>query len=259
MTCNKCYKNQCLICPPGPQGKPGITGPQGIQGIQGDPGITGAQGIQGIQGIPGLDGLQGVQGISGLEGLKGPQGITGTQGSTGPQGTQGSIGLTGPQGTQGTTGTQGSIGLTGPQGLSGGLISASDFYAIMPGDNSVPIAAGSSVQFPQNGPSFGTISRISSSQFNLPDIGVYTINFEVAIIEAGQLVVVLNGTELPYTVVGRATGTSQIIGLCLVRTTIVNNILSINNPTGNATALTVVPLSGGSRPVSAHLVINRVN
>ena len=61
--------------------------------------------------------------------------------------------------------------------------------------------------------------------------------------------------DLEYTVVGRATGTSQIAGIAVVETTSVNSTLAVRNPTGNVAALTVTPLAGGTRPVSAHLTI----
>ncbi len=64
--------------------------------------------------------------------------------------------------------------------------------------------------------------------------------------------------ELPYTVVGRATGTSQIIGTALVQTTVINSILTVCNPTGATNALTITPLAGGTEPVSAHLIITRI-
>jgi hypothetical protein len=69
------------------------------------------------------------------------------------------------------------------------------------------------------------------------------VNFQVSIDEAGQLVIVLNGTQLAYTIVGRATGTSEIVGMCLISTSVINSILSINNPLGNSTALTITPIS----------------
>lgn len=69
-------------------------------------------------------------------------------------------------------------------------------------------------------------------------IGTYQILFEVSVDEAGQLMLTLNGEDLAYTVVGRATGASQI--------------------EGTAAALTITPLAGGTRPVSAHLVITQI-
>jgi hypothetical protein len=135
-----------------------------------------------------------------------------------------------------------------------------DFFALMPPDNAATIAPGTDVSFPQDGPasSGSTITRIGPSSFNLSEIGTYQVSFQVSISEAGQLILTLNGADLAYTVVGRATGTSQIVGVALVSTTSVNSILTVRNPAGNPTALTVTPLAGGTRPVSAHLVITRL-
>ena len=82
--------------------------------------------------------------------------------------------------------------------------------------------------------------------------------FQVSVDEAGQLLLTLDGVDLPYTVVGRATGTTQIVGMALVETTSINGVLTVRNPAGNSTALTITPLAGGTRPVSAHLVITRL-
>ena len=68
----------------------------------------------------------------------------------------------------------------------------------------------------------------------------------------------MNGEDLAYTVIGRATGTSQIVGIAIVTTTTTNSILTVRNPAGNAAALTITPLAGGTRPVSAHLVITQI-
>ncbi len=76
--------------------------------------------------------------------------------------------------------------------------------------------------------------------------------------ETGQLMLTLDGEDLSYTVFGRATGASQIVGMALVTTTVTNSILTVRNPAGNATALTITPLAGGTRPVSAHLVIMQI-
>jgi len=126
----------------------------------------------------------------------------------------------------------------------------------MPGDNADTVAAGTDVDFPQDGPTSGTsVTRLSASSFNLADPGTYQVLFQASITEAGQLVLTLNGAELPYTVVGRATGTSQIVGIALVTTTAANSVLTVRNPEGTATALTLTPNAGGTEPVSAHLSI----
>ena len=74
----------------------------------------------------------------------------------------------------------------------------------------------------------------------------------------GQLMLTLNGEDLEYTVVGRATGASRIVGMAIVTTTAVDSILTVRNPAGNAAALTITPLAGGTRPVSVHLVITQI-
>jgi hypothetical protein len=188
--------------------------------------------------------LQGVQGIQGVQGLTGEQGL---------------IGLTGEQGLQGLQGVQGIQGIPGIPGLSGSFSSA-DFFALMPGDNNATIAPGADLSFPQDGPSFGPdIVRLNASTFSLLTIGVYQVMFQVSITESGQLCVVINAGQNPATVVGRATGTSQLVGICLIRTTLPSTILSIRNPLGEPIALTVTTTAGGTNPVSAHLVITRLN
>ena len=135
-----------------------------------------------------------------------------------------------------------------------------DFYALMPSDNSATVTAGTDVDFPEDGPSSGTglIARTGANTFELSDIGIYLITFQVSVNQAGQLDLTLNGTEMPSTVVGRATGTSQIVGTCMVTTTSANSILTVRNPSGNSTALTITPEAGGTKAVSAHLDILRL-
>jgi predicted Abi (CAAX) family protease len=129
----------------------------------------------------------------------------------------------------------------------------------MPPDNAATVAPGTDVSFPQNGPTSGTtIARTGPSTFNLSAIGTYQVLFQVSVTEAGQLILTLNGADLAYTVAGRATGTSQIAEMALVTTTSINSILTVRNPAGNSTALTITPLAGGTRPVSAHLVITQL-
>ena len=141
----------------------------------------------------------------------------------------------------------------------GVAVTFADYFALMPGDNTATVAPGTDVSFPQDGSTSGSaISRISSSSFNLSAIGSYQIMFEVSVEEAGQLILTLNGADLAYTVAGRATGTSQIVGIAVVSTTVANSILTVRNPAGNSTALTITPLAGGTRPVSAHLIITQI-
>lgn len=271
-----CYQNCCqnCSCPPGPQGPAGPRGPQGLQGIPGPAGPTGAQGPEGVPGAVGIQGPVGPQGPAGESGPIGPQGATGPAGpmgpqgpigETGPAGPSGATGPIGPQGLQGEPGPAGPVGPQGPQGVpglpgpAGGLLGYADFYALMPGDNAAPVAAGADVAFPQDGPVSGTgITRLAANQFNLANIGTYQIFFQVSVTEAGQLMLTLDGTPLPYTVVGRATCASQIVGMAIVQTTLENSVITVRNPAESASALTITPSAGGALPVSAHLTILQV-
>ena len=148
---------------------------------------------------------------------------------------------------------------TGATGPAGGILNFADFYALMPPDNAATVAPGTDVSFPQDGPTSGSgIVRTGASSFNLGEIGSYQILFQVGTNEAGQLVLTLNDEPLEYTVVGRATGTSQIIGMAIVTTTTINSILTVRNPADNTTALTITPNAGGTEPVSAHIVIMQI-
>ncbi len=278
--------NCCINCPPGPQGPAGPQGPVGPRGPQGIPGAIGPTGPQGPTGATGPVGPQGPAGEVGPIGPQGPVGETGPTGpqgpvgETGPIGPQGPVGETGPAGPQGPAGEAGPIGPqgpagevgpigpqgpvgetgpAGPQGPAGGVLNYADFYALMPPDNSSTVAPGTDVSFPQDGPNSGAgIARSGPDSFILAEIGSYQVFFQVSVTEAGQLILTLNGEDLAYTVAGRATGTSQIVGMAIVETTVINSVLTVRNPEGTAAALTITPLAGGTRPVSAHLVITQI-
>lgn len=213
------------------------------------------------RGRRGRRGEEGPKGTAGSAGVTGPTGPgTGSTGATGPTGVTGPCctGATGPTGTQGRVGESGGPGATGPTGLAGVSGDYSLFFALMPGDNTETIAVGAAVEFPQDGPTTGVITRTSTSTFNLPAVGTYEVAWQVSIDEPGQLELAIGGAGLPDTVVGRATGTSQIVGDTLITTSVPNSILSVINPLGNSTALTVTPIAGGANAVSATLVIRRL-
>ncbi|MCW3026945.1 MAG: Collagen triple helix repeat protein [Solirubrobacterales bacterium] len=135
----------------------------------------------------------------------------------------------------------------------------------MPPDNAATVAAGAPVQFPQNGPTTGVITRRGSGtspEFVLPNIGTYRVAFSVSVTEAGQLVICLDSgsgmAELAYTVYGRATGTDQIAGEALITTTVAKSALELRNPAGNTPALTITPLAGGTHPAVASIVIQQL-
>ena len=231
--------NCCINCPPGPQGPAGATGPTGLRGP------VGATGPAGPQGPAGETGPIGPQGPIGETGPTGPQGPVGETGPIGPQGPAGETDPIGPQGPAGETGPigpqgpAGEAGPVGPQGPAGGVLNYADFYALMPPDNAAIVAPGADVSFPQDGPNSGSgIVRSGPDSFILAEIGSYQVLLQVSVTEAGQLILTLNGEDLAYTVVGRATGTSQIVGMAIVETTVINSVLTVRNPEGTAAALT---------------------
>lgn len=131
------------------------------------------------------------------------------------------------------------------------------FFALMPGDNAATVAIGAPVFFPQNGPTSGTILHPTPGQFTLPAVGTYEVTWQVSTDEPGQLSLELNGSALPNTVVGRATGTNQIFGNALITTVAINSVLRVINNASPA-ALTITPTAGGTNPVSATVTIKQV-
>ncbi len=220
---------------------------------------------EGPTGPTGATGPRGVTGATGPTGSRGPAGVTGPTGPSGAPGATGATGSTGATGATGATGTSGATGTTGATGGTGlaGVPDYADFFALMPPDNAATVAPSTAVAFPNDGESSGTglIVRTGTDTFLLAEPGVYQVTFQVSVTEAGQLVLALNSgagfLEIPSTVVGRATGTSQIVETALVRTSTVNSTLQVRNPAGESIALSVTPLAGGTNPVSAHLVIIR--
>jgi Collagen triple helix repeat (20 copies) len=204
----------------------------------------------------------GPTGPAGPVGPQGVQGATGPQGPIGPSG--GPQGPIGPIGLTGAPGPAGPAGATGPTGASG-VQNFGSFFLLSPNDVPATVAPGSAVPFPENGPlsnAVGGIRRLSSSTFDLPAIGTYEVSWQVPITEAGQLDLGLNSgggvVEQLTTVAGRATGTSQISNDVFITTTSVDNVLTVRNPAGETTALTVTPVAGGTRPVSGWLVIKQL-
>ena len=128
----------------------------------------------------------------------------------------------------------------------------------MPTDNPDPIAPGAAVAFPQSGVTSGTILPSSSTEFALTEVGTYLVSFTLPLTQSGQVVLALNGTELPYTVVGNGGDNTQLTGMALVTTTQATDLLSLQNPSAATTSLTLTPSAGGTQPVSAHLLVLRI-
>jgi len=133
------------------------------------------------------------------------------------------------------------------------------FFALMPGDNSATVAVGAPVAFPQTGPVSASpiATRVDNYSFTLLNTGTYAVSWQVSVTEAGQLQLAIGGSGLPDTVTGRATGTDQISGNTIITAT-AGQVLSLINPAGNSTALTITPTAGGTHSVSATLNIRQI-
>jgi hypothetical protein len=275
-----------LIAEAGAIGPAGAAGTNGTDGAQGPAGSAGTAGTAGAAGATGATGTLGAvtnwsssttyqigqvvfcssncaTNGSSYFALLGPNQATDPSISNGTWqliAEAGAIGAAGAAGTNGPEGPTGPTGAAGATGAASGVLDFADFFALMPPDNAATVAPGTDVSFPEDGPAsgLGLIARTGPSSINLSAIGTYQVLFQVSVDEAGQLILTLNGADLAYTVVGRATGTSQIVGMALVSTTVLNSLLTVRNPAGNSTALTITPLAGGVRDVSAHLVITRI-
>ncbi|MDB6036309.1 MAG: repeat protein, partial [Verrucomicrobiales bacterium] len=133
------------------------------------------------------------------------------------------------------------------------------FYLKSPPDAATIVFPGDAFPFLRNGPASGIPRNgVAVDEFVLPAVGVYEISWQISITEAGQLVLALDGVEQDATVVGRDTGSTQIMGNALLETTNPNTVLTVRNPAGNATALTVMPNAGGASPSTGSLVIKRI-
>jgi len=199
----------------------------------------------------------------------GETGSAGPPGPAGPAGASATVatGAAGPNGDPGTAGAKGDPGDAGAAGDAGpsgapAVVAYAAFFGLAPPNNAATVAVGAAVEFPQNGTANGIV-RASASSFTLTAIGDYEVSWQVSVNEPGQLLLALDAgagpVELAHTVVGRATGTSPIVGHALITTTVAGSILSVRNPLGNTNALSVTPLAGGTRPVSATLIIKRLS
>lgn len=160
------------------------------------------------------------------------------------------------------------VGPVGPTGVAGssGALDFGDFYAIMPPDNAVALNAGDAIAFPRTNVAGkgGITSNLLGTIFTLSAIGSYMVTFQASVTPAAQIVMVLNGAEqtaAPFdSVVGRAPGTNQMMGMYFITTIAANTTLQFWNPLGDVVPLVLEPAAGGtgSLTVSAHLTIVRI-
>ena len=125
----------------------------------------------------------------------------------------------------------------------------------MPPDNPNAIAAGESVAFPRDAVTSGTtITRVDDSSFALAEAGNYLVTVTATTTSAAQLVLAIDGAELPYTLVGQTADGGRLTLQAIV-TADAGDVLSVRNPDGTNAPIVLLQNAGGTDPVAAHLVI----
>jgi hypothetical protein len=85
----------------------------------------------------------------------------------------------------------------------------------------------------------------------------YEVQFYVTLNGSGQLVVSVNGIEIPATVVG-INGGGELVGFTLVYVSTPNASLSIDYPLGNVGSISLPVAAGGNQPTTARLIIKQL-
>lgn len=125
------------------------------------------------------------------------------------------------------------------------------------GDYAATVGLGTAVPFPNAGPLTSGFETTSNSIKVLAD-GDYLVEVDISSIdEPGQLVIAKNNIETNIAS-GRATGTSPIT-ISKIMTLVSNDILKVFNPAGNASALTVTPIAGGTIAVMQTFKLTKLN
>jgi hypothetical protein len=231
----------------------GEKGEKGDQGEQGDKGEKGEQGDKGEKGDQGNKGEKGEQGDKGEKGEQGDKGEKGEQGNKGEKGDQGDKGEKGDQGDKGEKGEH------GDPGSPGSSIQHAVYYGIVPPDNSFDIEPGDSVEFPNDYLSCSSVVRVNNKVFKLINTGIYEIKFILSITQPAQLVVSMDEgsgfQQLNHTVVGRNSGSSQLIGDVFIKVTQGNSSICISSPAQNNNPIRVTSTAGGTLSETCYLII----
>lgn len=153
----------------------------------------------------------------------------------------------------------------------GGASNSSEFYGLTAGTGNggttdyaatvaVMTAAGTGrVPFPRLGPQVAGQATYSSTTngITIAAAGTYLITFNVQTTEIGQLALELNGSTLPYTLVGNQNPTSgghRYFGNAVVVVP-AGGVIAVVNPAGNATALTITPSNGSETHAEAQTLV----
>jgi hypothetical protein len=181
---------------------------------------------------------------------RGVQGLRGVRGADGTNGTNGTDGTNGTNGTDGDRGPQGAPGVAAPANFA-------EFYALMPSDNPGTLTVGSDIEFPQDGPNEGTITRASSTTFILADVGTYRVAVSASVDFATELQLMVNGIGVPYSVFGKWASDTIVGGEALITTSVANSSLTVRNVGHYDVHL--MAHAGGPLPTAAYVLIHQMS
>lgn len=106
------------------------------------------------------------------------------------------------------------------------------------------------------------LSTPNPSTLTIATLGTYSLRWQASVTEPGQMEVWLDKGSgfgrIARTTVGRATGTSQIVGETVMVIDTLPTSIQIRNPPGNATALTMTPIAGGATSVNVSAFIQKI-
>jgi hypothetical protein len=141
-------------------------------------------------------------------------------------------------------------------------MSFADFFQSNPSTGGQQVFPDSAVDFPTSGSTTPDLTLINESEVNIANVGTYQVMFQVPVTGTAQLVLGLDTGSGPVeqssTVVGSSATSAQIVGMSIVTTTSANTLLTVRNPAAATKAIRLANNLGGSEPVSAHLVITRI-
>jgi hypothetical protein len=214
-------------------------------------------GKDGKDGKRGKDGKDGTDGRDGECGKRGKTGKDGCNGKNGKDGVDGKNGLDGKDGKDGVDGKDGTNGVDGKDGTNGvdGITTYANFYGLQPLNNIPVVTPGSPVEFPNNGPATPNITRLTNSTFDLNSSGIYMVSFNLTAVESAETVIVLNGVELPETVVARSIGETVLSGTFIINVPNPNSVISLNNASNTPFTLSANSNTGSTKPLALHFNI----
>jgi len=132
-------------------------------------------------------------------------------------------------------------------------------YGMWYGNDVISTAATDALTFPNAFVTPIGITQVGTTEFQVALAGTYEVNFQVPVVSAGMLDIYINAVEQPDTVVGRSTGTCQIVGAGIILVLNASDQISVRVPTGAAVVVTendVAPIT--LRPLTRNISIKQI-